>query len=288
MDFVGKRVQHELIRIKAEVLGGDVPPAEPAICQVVPISVDKDAVPEHVKQIEFYGYNFDHARDVRVIQGQGFSSGCAGGDKDVTAQLDRPTHYAMTLKFGTTGVQLDQCTERMTLQYNGQTISTVAVVQTPLPVCITKVDQISPTQVTFTPPKVSGDGDFFGHGPHVVVRVTLVTQPQSIFAQVFMSAREQPRGDGSVAEGAKDFPLYTPAPGWIIQGVPIQMATSEHEYTSNVVDIIEKFGMGSGGPVQTFLVVGDTQGNEVGTRTKVDVLFNPMKVELRQTSGCRP
>jgi hypothetical protein len=277
-DFVGDRVRQALVRIKAQFLGQSVPPVQPGLCQVVPIAVDRDAVPAHVKQLEFYGYDFDAATNLRVFLDQ-----TGGGRLDMTSKLDRPTHYAMTLKFGATGVQLDGKSQRFVLEWEGKQISTVAVIQPETPVCQSKIVAFSPGPVTYVPPHTRGDKEFDGHGPSVNARVDLLIRPQSIDARVYMKAQET-KSDWTTAEGTKEFPLFRPEPGWQIDGV-IEGTTTTHQYvdTNHTSDSFDK---GSGSAVKRFVFVGDTGGDEAGTRTKVDVTFNQLRIRETQTTNC--
>ena len=59
-DFLRNRMRQSLEHILAKFLGTKTRKLEPAICQVVPITVDRSQVPARIKQIEFYGYDFDH------------------------------------------------------------------------------------------------------------------------------------------------------------------------------------------------------------------------------------
>jgi hypothetical protein len=191
----------------------------------------------------------------------------------------------MTLKFGATGVQLDDRSERFALEWEGRTISTIAVIQPATPVCESKVAQVEEQAVTFRPPRAgSGDAEFKGHGPAVSTSVTLLPAPDILRARVYMKARET-KSDWTEASGAQDFELYRPPPGWAIERLPGTTQAS-HSYTDSNHDL-DTFQLG-GGPVKRLVYMGDTDGNEAGTRTQVTVSFNRIPVELRQTGNCVP
>ena len=278
-DFIGARVRQQLMRIKAKLLGQPVPAAEPAICQVVPIAVDRSLVPDRLKQIEFYGYDFDAASNLAVFLER------AGGRVNVTDKLDRPTHYAMTLKFGANGIQLDAMSQRLVLEWDNRQISSMAVIQPATPVCESKLVRIPSGKVTFMPRRTRGDGDFGGHGPKVNVTVTLTSDPQALSARVYIKAKET-KDDWTTAEGSQVFPLFSPDPGWRIDRVVGSLSAS-HSYTDGN-HAVDSFNLGSGGPVRRLEFVGDTDGDEAGTRTKVEVTFNELRVELTQTADCVP
>lgn len=279
VDFVRARISQALLRIKARLLGSPVPSLEPALCQVVPIAVDRAAVPEHVKQLEFYGYDLDVSPQLQV-----YHEATSGARTDVTSRLDRPTHYAMTLKFGATGVQLDEHSERFVVQLGDRTLSTVAVIQPATPLCQSKVQPVDLQSITFVPPKQgSGDGEFDGHGPDVSTSVELSFQPKSLDMRIWMRAKET-KSDWTLAEGSIDRQVFVPPPGWRIDSM-VGQTVSTHSYRDSNHEK-DSFDLGSGGPVKRLVYVGDTDGNDAGTRTRVDVAFNRLALELVQDTNC--
>jgi len=279
-DVIRTQILRALEGIKAGLLKESVPKLEPALCQVVPLGVDRGLVPDRLKQVEFYGYDFDTDPTLRVWLER------AGQPRlDVTGKLGRPTHYAMTLKFGATGVQLDDRSERFALEWGGRTITTIAVFGRGTPVCGSKVEQLDGRKVTFKPRRAGrGDADFHGHGPEVRTTVTLLPAPDVLRARVYMKARET-RSDWTEASGYQDFELYRPPPGWAIKRLPGTPQAS-HSYVDRDHNL-DSYDLG-GGLVKRLEYVGDTSGNEAGTRTQVTVFFNRIPVELRQTGNCVP
>jgi hypothetical protein len=279
-DFVRDRIRQALIVMKAKLLGQTIPAPPPAFCQVVPIAVDRAAVPDHVKQLEIYGYDFDLTQNLTVAV-----VNLNGARQDVTGRLDRPTHYAMTLKFGGSGVQLTDQSERFEISLDNKLVSTVAIIQPATPVCESKPVPISPGKITYVPPKVgSGDSDFYANGPRIAARISLAPTPQTLIAHVFMDARET-KSDFTEAVGAQDFPLYSPPPGWAIDHV-VGRLVSEVEYTDSTTGQDDRFSRPAGEPVQNFLFVGDTDGPEAGTRTKMDATFNQITVVITENTNC--
>lgn len=88
-----------LLSIKIVFLGGEPLPVEPRLCQVVPLAVDINLEAARRNKIEFFGYDFDREQISVALA-------TSGGETDVTAFLDQPTHYHLTLNLGSTGVQL--------------------------------------------------------------------------------------------------------------------------------------------------------------------------------------
>lgn len=124
VDFVRTRVRQDLTRIRAKLLRQPVPEKEPALCVVIPVAVDASLVPDRLKWLEFYGYDFD-AASVQVILQDGSQY------LDVSQHLDKPTHYHMTLNLGRNGVQLSPDSTRFILKWKNQQISSITISQPP-------------------------------------------------------------------------------------------------------------------------------------------------------------
>lgn len=281
-DFQRGKIREDLIRLKAKYLGQPEPVVDPALCQVVPLAVDRELIPDRLKQLEFYGYNLNKASQLGV-----FVERTAGDRINVTNSLDVPTTYAMTLKFGANGVQLDKTSARIVLEWSGKQISSIAVIQPTTPVCASKLQTVSPGTIgPFIPPKVGqGDNDFNGNGPDVNADVTLIVTPQALSAKVHMHAKET-KSDWTEVEGWQTYQLYAPEPGWKIDQVIGKTSASHHYIDSNTTE--DSFDLGTGELVRRFVYVGDTDGDEAGTRTSVKVTFNDIQLVLTQTANCVP
>jgi hypothetical protein len=244
--------------------------------------VDRELIPDRLKQVEFYGYNFPQANDLGV-----FLEGAGGGRVNVTSKLDKPTTYAMTLKFGANGVQLDNSSARLVLEWGGKQVSSVAVIQPTTPVCTSKVQTVSPGTIgPFVPRKIgTGDNDFDGNGPSVNAEVSLIQTAQALSARVHMHARET-KDDWTEVDGWQTYQLYAPEPGWRIDQVVGKTSSSHHYVDSNQTE--DSFDLGTGELVRRFVYVGDTDGDEAGTRTGVRVTFNDIHLVLVQTANCVP
>ncbi len=136
-----------------------------------------------------------------------------------------------------------------------------------------RVIEVDP--IRFQPPQVGeGDADFDGHGPEVEVTVDLSIggeMGQQIVATVTMDALEV-GGDGTRAMGSETFVLYE-------HSSPIASIDSAASDSASYTDIdwqVDRLPVG-GGCAREFVVVGDTNGSEAGTRTAVTIDFNPIR-----------
>lgn len=122
VDFLRTRVRQDLIAIRAQLKGEPVPDKEPFFCNPIPPAVDASLVPDRLKWIEFYGYDFDLEQDLQVFLEND------GQQVDVTeCCLDIPSHYLMTLNLGSGGVQLSPDSKRFILKLNGEEIFTIGI-----------------------------------------------------------------------------------------------------------------------------------------------------------------
>lgn len=130
----------------------------------------------------------------------------------------------------------------------------------------------------FIPPHVAGDADFWGHGPRSQVQVRLTIQnSREIWAAIDMRA-EETAGDRTLAEGRAVYQVYRhPTPIARI----LSDTYSEIDYThpsGNHSD--HRVTLPSNECVKSFILTGDTDGPEAGTRTGVTVFFNPCEIEV--------
>jgi len=254
-----------------------VPPVEPSFCDANPAAVDASRVRGDLKFIEFFGYNFDTTPPIQVFLQNGTQQ------VDVTNFLDKPSHYHMTLKFGANGVQLSSSSERFSVQWNGNVISTIGIIQPTTPICATRVATFTPGGIDYIPPHTKGDSDFAGHGPHVTAQVSLSNFSSHITANIQMTAVETD-SDYTTATGSMSKEIFAPDPGWRVEKI-LGTPTANFSYTDTNTTP-DTFQIGGDSPVSTFTFVGDTDGDEAGTRTKVTVAFNTLRLLEVQTGNC--
>ncbi len=288
IDFVAGRVLLGLKRIKAELIGGEVPPLEPQLCSVVPLAIDQSLIAQgRLNRLEFYGYDLD-AGELQVL--------LQDGDRlvDISQMLNRPTHYHLTLTLGgSTGVPLTATSQRIILMWAGTALSTISVIQPATPLCKKRLVTHQPSALQFIPPKVDNgaDSDFFGAGPEVRARVQLLNKGTAVSAELFMSAKETWR-DWTWVQGSRIDQVYLPEPGWRVTSMlvpssddgscPPYATCFSYTDTDTAADI---FSVGNG-PVQRLEFVGDEIRNEAGTRTGMTVTFNPLRFELSEIGDC--
>ncbi|WP_437304493.1 hypothetical protein [Sorangium sp. So ce388] len=126
----------------------------------------------------------------------------------------------------------------------------------------------------YIPPRVGGDAEFDGHGPSVSLQVELsVFNGNELWAAVYMDALET-KSNWTHASGTAWYRLYTASSPIVDVDGPISF---NHTYTDtdHAHDI---FTFAPDNLVNKLDYVGDTKGNEAGTKTGVRVYFNPITI----------
>jgi hypothetical protein len=134
---------------------------------------------------------------------------------------------------------------------------------------------INLSSVTFVPPHIFGDGDFDGNGPKVTLRVTLFINPNhanELMARVYMHAQET-ECDFTTAEGFQDFVVASRSYSFcrILSNPDGSYGYIDDDHPEDIFVTPDPL-------FQRLIFVGDTSGDEAGTRTKVTIEFSPVTV----------
>jgi hypothetical protein len=278
VDFLGARVVQALQRIKAELLKKPIPERNPAICQVIPSAIDMNLTPNRRNKVDISGYDFDN-QPLKL-----YLISNTNEKTDVTHAINRLSHYHVVLNLGSNGVMLNETSSRLVLEYKDSQMSSIAVTQPVIPDCKEEEISFSPDIITYMPPHTKGDREYGGHGPNVTARVNIYVDNNTIKAKIYMRARET-KSDWSTADGSGVFTIYTAPSKRRIVGIVSDKGTNTSYIDSgHSEDFFEK---GSGELVKRFAFVGDTDGDEAGTRTRVKVTFNRVVVKLKEIGNCK-
>ncbi len=283
-DFLGQRVKEQLKNILAKLKGQDPQPLRPHICTTVPDNVATDKIPDPLTHISFSGYNFDISSELKA-----YVERTDGSKRNITSKLNMPTHYSMTLPFGTTGAVLGSRDQRILVTWNDQPLVSVGITQPGLPECEEKEISFTPSNITFIPNRhTDGDREFAGHGPRVTGSVKLIEDvsagtARKVKMRVQMKARETKK-DWTTVEGQKDYDVFSFPSGYkIVQRLTPSTTISSFDYTdSNHRDDVINPGQG---PARQLIITGDTKGKDVG-KVKAVVHFNQVRYKIRQVSNC--
>ncbi len=281
-DFVARRVQEGLNRIKAEFTGDPIPVYPPAFLGFAPDQIEvKRVLSDEVNSITAYGYDFDR----RDAAGKSLELWLLrdGQYIDVSFALTLATHYEAKVNLAANGVQMSKGCALMQLRWDGKVISTLPILQPdpPKPRDI----EVYLSGLTYKPPHTRGDKEFKGHGPFVVMEAAIAGADfvpggaRALQGRVYMFA-EETESDWTTAEGTSEWQIvYRAEPGERILDIlsPV-LCVDSYEDTNNSEDLICP---GVGNLVKCFRAVGDTgSDNDAGHGTKVSVEFAPVKIRV--------
>jgi hypothetical protein len=158
------------------------------------------------------------------------------------------------------------------------------------PHCPIRTEVVPQQTVLFVPPNVGGTGgadpDFSGNGPCVDFRLALQLEDgdKTLAAKYRMHAYEcdgsfeKPQDDFTSAQGNDELDLKVASPRGRILGYDVDTSMSQQFIDSGHSDNIFSYGPPS--PVERLRFVGDTGGNEAGTKTGVFITLRETRVEL--------
>lgn len=175
----------------------------------------------------------------------------------------------------------------------------IAVTLTPAPQPVIESKTVIPGAFSLIPPKIdgipqaisdqarrylrfsSGQDDFDGHGPHVIVTVTIDHNAKEVWATLSIEAMEWEDGKAksnfTKVAGQQRNTIYTAVPGETILKVTSSLESKWEFVDTNHADNTKENLVGEA--VKSWAVVGDTKGDDVG-KTKVTAVLNPVTIEV--------
>lgn len=126
----------------------------------------------------------------------------------------------------------------------------------------------------YVPPHVGGDREFKGNGPNVSVQVELaVFNGNELWAAVTMDAKET-KSDWTHAAGTAWYHLHT-AKSTIVE---VEGPTTFGHWYTDTDTSPDVFTFPPSKLVNRLDIIGDTKGDDAGTKTGVRVYFNPITI----------
>jgi hypothetical protein len=152
--------------------------------------------------------------------------------------------------------------------------------------CPVRSQRIDSQMLLFIPPHTAGDGEFDGHGPCVRFSLDLRTQDQgaALVASYFMHAFEcsddfnSPQHDFTTAEGRRETIVFSAGPQSRILGYSVANRMSESYIDTDHGD--DFFAYSGNNPVLSLRFIGDTSGDEAGTKTGVHIGLRELDLKL--------
>lgn len=149
------------------------------------------------------------------------------------------------------------------------------------------------TTIKLIPPLVDPDAELSSHGPRMNLDVTVFHTDRNVFFSASLRIREwengRPSSDGSEAFGRFNsqpiaLPRTIPA-GFAI--VSVQVPDGQLSVSFDRIMTARTETRPGRGPLKTFVLHGDRDGDELGTHSGATLTFNPVTVRVRQVANCR-
>ncbi len=177
------------------------------------------------------------------------------------------------------------------IEADGRPLAAVVIIIGPQPVAPQRRRETRNVDLgsqTLVPVCTRGDKEFKGHGPQVDLQADLSTDGKTLKTRLYMNAVEwkndKPCGDKTTASGYSAYRVaYTAPPGARIVEI-VSPTQSNEKYLDSNCDA-DSILLPAGELVGAFNCIGDTKGDEAGTRTKVDAHFNRATIVLEWSPG---
>lgn len=216
--------------------------------------------------------------------------------RDITSALSIISEYHAVLDLTESGVEIMPNAQEIVLSWNDQIQSEIPIlVHQQTLQCETRTHPIYPVSKSLKPPALSDnscqgkpDKDFHGHGPCVRfnMRLGLDSERKNLTASYWMNAWECPddfaryKRDCTEALGSGSVVLFTAQDNEKILSFDAQSFVSD-EYIDN--DHYADFSYFTGTePIDKLEYVGDTKGDEAGTRTSVKMTFKRIDLQIEK------
>lgn len=262
VDSVPRRMLRGLEVIKVRYLNQNPPPLEPTICQTSMDVLDLNLEPLQRKEIVYYGYDVVESSGLEAVLRK-----TSGEEYPLSNRLNRQTGYQFTVNLAglDDGILVDHLL--LAVKLEKQDLSQIAIQPKIKRPPKTREDWASIAPITYVPPHTNGDRDFDGNGPNVRVNAFLFMRPDHLYLRVYMKVSED-APDWTTAEGwSAEHRFYNAPPGWHIKSIGGKTAWNPLVKYTDVNIEPDRFNTDLG----QVIIVGDTDGDEAGTLTRVDI-----------------
>lgn len=214
--------------------------------------------------------------------------------RDITNALSIISEYHAVLDLTESGVEIMPNAQEIVLSWNDQIKSEIPIlVHQQILQCETRTKTIYPGSKSLKPPALDDnicdgkpDKDFYGHGPCVRfnMRLNLDSERKKLTASYSMNAWECPddfdkyRNDCTEVYGSGSVVLYTAQDNEKILSFDVQSAVFDQYIDNDDEDDFSYFGGTE--PIDKLEYVGDTDGDEAGSRTGVKMTFRRINMQI--------
>jgi hypothetical protein len=286
-DFLVKRLIQNLNRIKARLLNQPLPPLEPFICKASPSTISSYSPPG---EVILSGYDFDSAKNNL----KGFLVQTGEGKFAIPASaIEVQTNYRAIINLSRLNILTIH--DKLSVYFKNTELIPVPVTHRK---CETMAGGVDEQNMTFNPSKESGgDKDFGWNWARFKIKVSrlyLSNNKMKVLADIEIGVVET-NDKGVPEQGGWKTRAYYKEDGIVLYN----NANSNFEITSitsvktkfekteyNKIEDSEMFTYGENSVVKSAKVWGRQYGGDDIDHCKTILVFNEVKVELKEKNKC--
>lgn len=278
-ESVKDEVLYYLQVVRAELVTGILPPLpHTKICATSQVTLDLNSPRNIRNQIVYTGY-YIHTKDSI----KAFLVNDTGRIEILKNRIGYPDISTITLSLTDFSDAVLTNYTHLQLTFNKDVISSIGIDKKLPDPPVIETATTWQRDIIWIPPHTNGNKDFDGSGPRMVSHVYLKHDGTKVFAQIYLYAQET-KSDWTTAAGTSQWvEIYSVKDGYRINRIKETtdylniLRNNNVDYVDNSIDdyIVETV-------VGRAIVVGDTTGDEAGSKTKISLNIKPFNIEIQK------
>ncbi len=278
-ESVKDEVLYYLQVVRAELVTGILPPLpHTKICATSQVTLDLNSPRNIRNQIVYTGY-YIHTKDSI----KAFLVNDTGRIEILKNRIGYPDISTITLSLTDYSDAILTNYTHLQLTFNKDVISSIGIDKKLPDPPVIETATTWQRDIIWIPPHTNGDKDFNNNGPRMVSHVYLKHDGTKVFAQIYLYAQET-KSDWTTAAGTSQWvEIYSVKDGYRINRIKEAtdylniLRNNNVDYVDNSIDdyVVETV-------VGRAIVVGDTAGDEAGSKTKINLNIKPFNIEIQK------
>ena len=278
-ESVKDEVLYYLQVVRAELVTGILPPLpHTKICATSQVTLDLNSPRNIRNQIVYTGY-YIHTKDSI----KAFLVNDTGRIEILKNRIGYPDISTITLSLTDYSDAVLTNYTHLQLTFNKDVISSIGIDKKLPDPPVIETATTWQRDIIWIPPHTNGDRDFDGSGPRMVSHVYLKHDGTKVFAQIYLYAQETKSNWTTAAGTSQWVEIYSVKDGYRINKIKEAtdylniLRNNNIDYVDSSIDdyIVETV-------VGRAIIVGDTTGDEAGTKTKINLNLKPFNIEIQK------